>query len=152
MNTFPSVWPLPYGINIRKDYSEEHNYFIARSQTDCWPLQLNDYDQVRVSSVFNGWEGTLPNTIKAWLGYDPNGGNIIPPLSTYPSQVHLGKIGNTWLFYKNKPNYNKCEKANIEWMIDPSHLYYFNLQNLENKDNAYYLKFEFMKNNSIMCL
>jgi hypothetical protein len=148
MTVYPSVWPLPYGISIRSDYSEEHNYAIPRSQTQCWPVKLNDFQQVQIMAVHNTYVQNQQKTIRAWLSVDPNGRNILPSIYGASLNIHLGLIGNSWCFHTVDIEQSQILPADVKYIIDPNQQYYFNLQNVENKDNSYYLKFTFAKDGS----
>jgi hypothetical protein len=143
MTLYPSVWPLPYGVSIREDLSPDHNYAIPRSQTQCWAVKLGDWQQVQIAAVHNGFIGNQPWTIRAWLSADPNGSNILPVALGARRAVNLSGIGNKWCFYAYRLDTALLQEADINFNIDPNHIYYFNLQNLENKDNAYYLRFTY---------
>lgn len=148
MTLYPSVWPLPYGISIRTDYSEEHNYAIPRSQTQCWPVKLNDFQQVLISAVHNNYYQNQQKTIRSWLSVDPNGSNVMPAIYGASLDIHLGLIGNTWCFHTVGLDASLLLPADVTYVIDPNRQYYFNMQNVENKDNSYYLKFTFWKDGS----
>lgn len=148
MTVYPSVWPLPYGVSIRTDYSEQHNYSIPRSQTQCWPVKLNDFQQVLISAVHNNYTKNQQKTVRAWLSVDPNGSNILPAAYGARLDIHLGLIGNSWCFHIVDLDKSQVLPADVTYVIDPNKQYYFNLQNLENKDNSYYLKFTFSKDGS----
>jgi hypothetical protein len=143
MTLYPTVWPLPYGTTIKTDYSPEHNYELPRSQTQCWEIKLDTWEQVHITSVHNGFLGNQSHTIRAWLSEDPSGTNVIPPLTTITGNVKLGGIGNTWTFYRRGLDKNLITPADCVFAIDPGVLYYFNFQNLENKDNSYFVRFTF---------
>lgn len=145
MTVYPSVWPLPYGVSIRTDYSEEHNYAIPRSQTQCWPVKLNEFQQVQIMAVHNTYTQNQQKTIRAWLSVDPNGRNILPAPYGANLNIHLGLIGNSWCFHVINMDQLQVLPADVTYTIDPDRQYYFNLQNVENKDNSYYLKFTFAK-------
>jgi len=148
MTVYPSVWPLPYGISIRTDYAEQHNYAIPRSQTQCWPVKLDDFQQVLITAVHNGITQNQQNTIKAWLSVDPNGPNVMPAVYGTSLDIHLGLIGNSWCFHIVDLEPSQIAVAAVSYIINPTTQYYFNLRNLENKDNSYYLKFTFMRDGS----
>ncbi len=148
MTLYPSVWPLPYGISIRTDYAEEHNYAIPRSQTQCWPVKLNEFQQVLISAVHNGLTKNQQKTLRGWLSKDPNGPNVLPAAYGVSLDIHLGLIGNTWCFHIVDLEQQNKLTADVSYIIDPAQQYYFNIQNLENKDNSYYLKFTFWKDGS----
>lgn len=145
MKTYPSVWPLPFGVTIQDEYQPEHNYALPRSQTHCWTVNLVDFQQVKIVAVHNGIIGNQQNTIKAWLSIDPNGSSILPVVYGTLCNIHLGLIGNSWCYYTPGLDPSLVAEAEVQYVIDPTLTYYFNLQNLENKDNSYYLKFTFMK-------
>jgi len=143
MTLAPSVWPLPYGVTIRTDYSPDHNYAIPRSQTQCWPVQLNEYQQVNIAAIHNGWIGHQAWTLRAWLSPDPSGGNVLPSAYGVRQNVHLTYAGNTWDFYAVGLPPNLIQNANTAYVINPAQIYYFNIQNISNTDDGYYCRFTF---------
>ena len=150
MFTYPSVWPLPYGVSIREDHSPDHNYAIPRSQTQCWVVKLQNWQQVKIAAIHNGFIGNQPWTIRAWLSRDPNGENILPVVYGARRTVSLSAMGDTWCFYANGTDAAALLPATVSFGIDPTHTYYFNLQNLENKDNAYYCRFTYQSGDATL--
>lgn len=150
MTLYPSVWPLPYGITIPKERSPEYTYSIPRSQTQCWEVIMADWQQVRITAVHNSIIGNQNLTIRAWMSIDPNGPSIIQPISVIPSTVNLTVIGTSWTFYKTDINPEIIEKSDIVYPIDNGPIHYFNIQNCENKDNSYYLRFTFMRDGTTL--
>jgi len=148
MTLYPSVWPLPFGVTIMEDRNPEHNYVVPPSQVQCWPVKLGDYQQVLITAVHNGMIGNQNNTIRAWLSVDPNGSNVIPPQFGTRLEIHLTTIGRSWCFYEVGLQPENMAKAEVSYIIDPKTIYYFNIQNLENKGNPYYLRFTFMRDGS----
>lgn len=144
MTLYPSVWPLPYGVTIPKEHNPEHNYSIPRSQTQCWEVIMGDWQQVRIVVSHNNLIGNQNLTIRAWMSIDPNGPSIIPPLSVIPSTVHVTTIGTSWTFYKTIVDPSMVEQSDIVYPIGPASIHYFNIQNCENRDNGYYLRFTFI--------
>ena len=141
MTFAPSVWPLPYGVSIRTDYSSDHNYALPRSQTQCWPVQLKNALQVTIVAMQNGWMNHQAWTMRGWLSIDPNGDNILPAVYGINRNVHLSFSGNSWNFYSLG---SIPEKANVSYLIDPTQIYYFNIQNVSNEDESYYCRFTFV--------
>jgi hypothetical protein len=152
MTLYPSVWPLPYGISIRTDYEEQHNYAIPRSQTQCWPVKLDDFQQVLITAVHNTYVQNQQNTLRAWLSIDPNGSNVLPAAYGVNLNIHLGLIGNSWCFHIVNIDNAHVLPANVTYIIEQTKQYYFNVQNVENKDNSYYLKFTFAKDGATIDL
>lgn len=150
MTLYPTVWPLPYGVTIRTDYSPEHNYSIPQSQTQCWPIKLDKWNNVLINCVHNSFTSNQAYSIKAWLGADPNGSNVVPPVTGLPTNIHLNGIGNSWCFYVAGTPTDTLPRADIRYIIDPDWIYYFMFQNCENKNNAYYARFTFSGYGSTM--
>ena len=144
MTLAPSVWPLPFGVSIRTDYSPDHNYSLPRSQTQCWPVQLNSYQQVIIAAIHNGWISSQAWTLRGWLSIDPGGSNILSSVYGICQNVHLTFSGNTWNFHTVEVKSNTLEKADISFIIDPNQIYYFNIQNTSNSDESYYSRFTFI--------
>jgi hypothetical protein len=145
MFNYPGVWPLPYNVILRNDYSPTFNYSIDRSQTQCWQIKLCDYDQVNISSMHNGWVGHQAWSLRGWLSTDPGGSNILPANFGTRRNVHLTYFGNSWTFYIL--NFNGCIlQADTKFWIYKDIPYYFNIQNCSNEKDGYFLKITYEKN------
>lgn len=105
---------------------------------------MGDWQQVRIVVSHNNLIGNQNLTIRAWMSIDPNGPSIIPPLSVIPSTVHVTTIGTSWTFYKTIVDPSMVEQSDIVYPIGPASIHYFNIQNCENRDNGYYLRFTFI--------
>ena len=138
------------GVNIRQDYSPTHNYTVAASQTDCWPMRLTpDWQQVVITANQNSFWSQQQATLLAWLSVNPNGINVMPPQMGVVN-VRLNGLGINWCFYAIGLSPNLIKPADLRMTIDPNQLgdgdipaYWFNLQNLDNTQNAYYLQFHY---------
>ena len=138
---YPNVWPLPYGTIIRNDHNTEFNYSIERNQIQCWPIKLECWDQVTLNALHNGWLGHQAGTLTAWMSDQPGGQNILPALFGTRRNVHLGYVGNSWTFYRLGLPCEFIEKADTEFWIYPDRTYYFNVKNISNISDGYYLRF-----------
>lgn len=105
---------------------------------------MEDWQQVRIVAAHTSVVGNQNLTVRAWMSIDPNGPSIIPPLSVIPNTVHLTTIGTSWTFYRAGIDPSTIEKSDITYLIDENPIHYFNIQNCENRDNGYYLRFTFM--------
>lgn len=146
-----NVTPVtPFGVNIRTDYSPTHNYAIPLMQTDCWPVRLKpSWQQVVISAVQNNAWNQQQGSLLAWLSVNPNGINVIPP-QIRGGTVHLQLMGVTWCFYDETLDQSLVRKAALQMPINVNALgdgdipaYWFNVQNLDGKENAYYLQFHY---------
>jgi hypothetical protein len=147
MFTYPSVWPLPYGLILRDDYSPSFNYSIDRSQTQCWQIKFKEWDQVNFHAMHNGWVGHQAWTLRAWLSIDPGGSNILPSNYGPLRNVHLTYFGNSWNFHVL--GFNGCLlPADVDFWVYPDKVYYFNIQNTSNEKDGYYLRLSYEKNGS----
>ena len=143
MTVYPSVWPLPYGVTVRTDLSPDHNYAIPRSQTQCWPMTMGDYQQVTINAMHNGWIGNQAWVLRGWLSADPAGSNVLPAAYGARRNVHLSYHGNSWNFYVAGLPADQLASADTSYPIDPSLTYYFCIQNTANEDDSYYLRFTY---------
>jgi hypothetical protein len=87
--------------------------------------------------------------MRAWLSINPNGINVLPALFENRS-VRLGALGNSWCFYSDQLQASQAKEAQIQFPVNPTQLgdgdipaYWFNIQNLDNKENAYYLQWHY---------
>ena len=155
MNKYPVMvyYPLPLtppGVNIRQDYSVTHQYTIPQSQTDCWPMRLlPDWQQVVISANQSTFWSQQQGTMLAWLSINPNGINVIPP-GLAGIRVNLNGLGNTWCFYNDQLALDQVKPAQASMPINVNQLgdgnipaYWFNVSNIDNKQNAYFLQFEY---------
>lgn len=145
---YPNVWPLPYGVTIPTVRNPEHNYSIPRSQTQCWQVKLDLYDQVYITAVWNGLVSNQTGTIRCWMSSYPNGPDVLPVSYGNKLNAHLSTMGRSWCFYKQGIDVASLQPADIAYPIYADKIYYFNVQNLENKDNSYYLRFTFIGDGS----
>lgn len=152
-------YPLPVtppGVNIRTDYSPTFNYAIPLMQTDCWPVRFtwqgqgHPWQQVLITSRQNTYWSQQQGTMRAWLSLDPNGINILPISSFRTRDIHLGDLGNNWCFYDVYEPPLQIQPAQIQFGISPNARgdgdipgYWFNIQNLDGKENAYYLRMDY---------
>jgi hypothetical protein len=144
--TYPSIWPLPPGVSIRNDHSTSFNYAIPRSQIQCWPILLNEFDQVTINAMHNGWLGHQAWVLRAWLSIDPAGSNILPALFGARRNIHLTYFGNSWTFYELNLSKHLINQADTVFWIYRDKPYYFNIQNTCQIDDGYYLKFSYKNN------
>lgn len=110
---------------------------------------MADWQQVRITAMHNNYIGNQSLSIRAWMSKDPNGPSIIPPISVIPRTVNLTTIGTSWTFYKPSIDPASIKPSDIMYVIDNQDLHYFNIQNCENRDNGYYLRFTFMSDGTI---
>jgi len=143
MTVFPSVWPLPYGVSIRNDFSPDHNYSIPRSQTQCWAVTLGQNTQVVINSLHNGWVGNQAWTLRAWLSIDPAGNNVLPVQYGTRRNIHLNYKGNSWNFHIANLHQDQILSADTTYIIQNDITYYFCIQNTSNEDDGYFLKFTY---------
>ena len=88
--------------------------------------------------------------MRGWLSLSPNGQNVLPVSSFRTRDVHLGDFGNSWCFYDVYEPPLQIQPAQITFAIEPNVQgdggipgYWFNIQNLDGKENAYYLRFDY---------
>lgn len=146
-----NVTPVtPFGVNIRTDYSPTNSYAIPLMQTDCWPVRLKpSWQQVVISAVQNNAWNQQQGSLLAWLSVNPNGINVVPPQMGVNS-IHLQLMGATWCFYDENLPLALVKPAAIAMPINVDAVgdgdipaYWFNVKNLDGKENAYYLQFTY---------
>ena len=102
---------------------------------------LGDYTSVRVIATHVSFYDNQQNTIRMWPATEPNGRSItITPYSGLES-IRLNGDGYVWNFYQAGQNQYITADAHINQWIDTNKVYFMNVQNLENRDNHFYLKF-----------
>ena len=86
--------------------------------------------------------------VRSWASTEPAGISI----STTPLQsqqtLTLSPIGVIWDFWDiNFQNAIELAPSNINSWIQPGQLYWFNVQNLQNRPNSFYCRFNFLGSN-----
>ena len=150
MITYPTNYQvpfvLPYGTIIVSQPSQDDCYVITQGQVMCFGFTLGNAKAIKVIGQHVSFYHTQNYTIRMWAALEPNGRSItISPFSGNES-VKLNAEGYIWNFYDiNYPNYQICN-ANLNQWISNGQTYYFNVQNLENRENHFYLKFVYICN------
>lgn len=134
-------WPLPYGVNLVTELSSDNSYALARSQIAVFPFELNLYEALRVDASHSTQFRNQAGTIRAWASNQPNGSSISGQSNQNLARVNLIGEGFSWLLYNIDDNPNQWPKAYITQWIYPKTTYFMCFQNLENKDNSFYVKF-----------
>lgn len=117
---------------------------VPRSQTVCFGFSLATYDSIKVIANHVSFYDNQQNTVRMWPSNEPNGRSItIAPFSGRES-VRLNGDGYVWNFYAiGKQQYQQADANLNQWIADDT-TYFMNVQNLENKDNHFYLKFVYI--------
>ena len=110
---------------------------------------LPDWQQVVITANQNSFWSQQQGTMLAWLSIDPNGINVIPP-GLAGNRVNLNGLGNTWCYYDQQLPLQQVKQAQARMPINVNQLgsgdipaYWFNIQNIDNTQNAYYLQFHY---------
>lgn len=129
------------GISFVENYNTDHTYSIGRSRTVVFPFTLAYADSIRVDATHIAFNNNQQGTILAWASDEPNGRSITGGINSNLSRINLTGNGSSWLFYSLGSDVGNYEPAHITQWIYPDRRYYMCFQNLENKDNSFYVKF-----------
>ena len=137
-------YPLPFGINVIRDFNENNLYQIAKSQTAVFPFKLNPFSAIRVEAGHSSFYDNQAGTISAWPSDQINGRSITGYANSNQNRINIQGEGFSWLFHPINADLRNYKEASISQWIDPNREYYMCFQNLENKDNGLYLKFTYI--------
>jgi hypothetical protein len=147
---FQPPFKIPYGVNLKLRESRDHNYEIYRSQVDSFPFILTgEFEQIIVAGQHTAYANTQNWSISMWASEEPNGISITTAFPNV-SEPRLSAAGFVWnLFDNTNPSLANVPKSYVRRIdysqpIAKNKIYYWNVQNLENKNNAYYLRFIFL--------
>ena len=134
-------YPLPYGVALITETTSNDYYMVPRSQVVCFAWQLGTNNTVRVIGQHVSFYDNQQNTVRVWASGEPNGRSITMDPNSGLESIRLNGDGYVWNFYSPAHPENQTQDANLNQWVDPSQTYFMCVQNLENKDNHFYLKF-----------
>lgn len=152
MNVINPVYKLPYGISIITQVGIENNYVVPRSQTYCFPFAIvgstkqitvkcgHNLYQSNIDSLFNVYQGSYQNSLRAWISREPAGLSITASPYAANSGINLTGTHSTFNLYDIRLPQDQILPADIMQWITSDVQYYVNVQNRENRDNSVYLE------------
>jgi len=145
--SYKQPYKLPYGVYIVPCPSPDNHYKIYRGHTLCFPFTLDTYDQVLAAAQHTLYYNAQQGTIQMWASVEPNGLSISGTNSSQ-SYARLWAAGYTWNFYDlaqpQLGNISYTPPIDLAQGISRGVVYFLNVQNLENRDNNFYLKFTYV--------
>lgn len=151
--------PLAYGINIVKYPTEDNLYWIDRSQSFCFPFILQDpYNQILLAASQTFADGVMDQdvsfdepvylpTTRVWPSVEPMGTSLITTNQSTNYVVVNGRGITYNLFDIGEPNLTKIvynPRPDITWPLSKDKVYYFNVQNMNNRPIRVYVKFDYL--------
>jgi hypothetical protein len=152
MNVIHPVYKLPYGISIITQVGIENNYVVPRSQIYCFPFAIVDTTkqilvkcghnlyQGNIDSLFNVYQGSYQNSLRAWISQEPAGLSITSRPYSTNSGINLTGAHSTFNLYDERLPQDQVIPADIVQWVSADVQYYVNVQNRENRDNSLYLE------------
>lgn len=136
--------PLPFGVNLVTELSSDNLYRIARSQTAVFPFKLGSWTGVKISATHTNNYANQSGTISAWASDEINGRSITQNVIPNYSRINVFGTGFTWFFHIPGIENTAYPQPAVSQAIDPDKWYFMCFQNLENKDNGFYVAFEYL--------
>lgn len=140
----------PQSTTIITELEPEHMYILPAGMTFCFPFKMRRYyTQVILDLAdITPYETCFMPAMRCWPSLDPVGRSITAEPNYAESYVILGPNGVQWNFWllDKKPI---LEEHDINRGIDFDTTYWMNVQNLQNKDHNFWLRFTFYGNGFI---
>jgi hypothetical protein len=138
-------YPLPFGINLVTQLSDNNLYQISKSQTAVFPFILEEgVSAIRIDAGHSSFYDNQQGTLHCWASNEINGRSITADSWPGQNRISLQGSGFSWLFHTLDANSAAYEKAAITQWIYPSTKYYMCFQNTENKTNGLFVKFSYL--------
>lgn len=139
---------LPQGASIVYQRSPEHTYTLPASKTLCFPFKIpQDYNQVVVDAAdTTPFESAFIPGSRAWASDQPVGMSLTAAPFQTQSSPRLYPNGVRWNFWLKELNNKAKEPSEINHIINADQTYYMNIQNLQNRQSYFFLRFTFYGN------
>lgn len=142
---------LPQGAIVVHNLNEDYRYILPPSRTLCFPWKMRtDYKNSEYTQLIIDVADTTPFEItftpgaRCWASKEPASQSITATPYASQSSVYLipsGMKWNFWLLDKVPP---ECrEPASIDRGIEPGIRYWFNVQNMQNRQSNFFCRFTY---------
>lgn len=137
---------LPQGTSIVSELDPEHTYRLPPSKTMCFPFRMRRYYQQLVMDLADTtpFENCFIPVIRVWPSKVPVGPSMTGAPNTAINTVNLGPNGFLYNFYLiDEVEEAKRKEASLCQWIRPNVTYWMNVQNLQNKESFFWLRYTF---------
>jgi hypothetical protein len=140
---------LPQGSKIVTTLEKEHYYVLPPSTTLCFPFKMRRYyNQVVVDAAdTTPFESCFVPVIRCWPSREPVGISMTAAPVSSQGTINLGPNGCKWNFWVlDQADENNLQEADLYQWIYQNDTYWFMVQNLQNKQAFFFLRFTFHGN------
>ena len=137
---------LPQGSIIVTELNPEHTYVLPASKTLCFPFAMRRYYQQLVIDVADTtpFESCFIPAIRCWPSTEASGESMTSQPRASQATINPGPYGAKWNFYLLDQLENPdLQPADINRWINSGTTYWMNVQNLQNKESYFFLRFTF---------
>lgn len=137
---------LPQGAYIVTQFSKTFDYNLPQSTTYCFPFKLTGpIQQIAINAAMTTpFENVFIPGIRSWASRQPAGISITMTLQSQQT-LTLPPTGVVWDFWDvNLQGQITLTPSNVNGWINHNELYWFNVQNVQNRPNSFYCRFNFL--------
>lgn len=137
---------LPQGSSIVSTLNSDHSYTLPASRTLCFPFTMRRYySQVIIDIAdITPFENCFVPSVRCWASTVAAGQSMTADPNSALATVNPGPNGATWNFWLTDQVKTKdIRLADINRAISNGTVYWMNVQNLQNKDSFFFLRFTF---------
>jgi hypothetical protein len=145
--SYTPPYPLNYGVYIVPGPTPDNHYKLLRSKTLCFPFTLGEYNNILVAAKQTTYQECYIPFVRMWPSLEPNGNSISASPNAQLSSIKLFGAGFSWNFFDiEMPQLGTqiySPPVDLNQWISRGAVYFINVQNLQNKDDNFYLKFTY---------
>lgn len=138
---------LPQGAYIVTRFDPTYQYNLPQSTTYCFPFKLTGAMQQVVinAAMTTPFENVFIPGVRSWASLEPAGISISATPLQSQQTLTLPPTGVIWDFWDvNLQGTVELVPSNVNSWIQPGQLYWFNVQNVQNRPNSFYCRFNFL--------
>lgn len=138
---------LPQGAYIVTRFDPTYQYSLPQSTTYCFPFKLTgNMQQIVVNAAMTTpFENVFIPGVRSWASLEPAGISISASPLQSQQTLTLPPTGVIWDFWSSALNGQiVLAPNNVNSWINPNTLYWFNVQNVQNRPNSFYCRFNFL--------
>lgn len=114
-------------------------YQIAQSAQMCWPFEITRGTAYKFTHAHTQWAQNQSFSIRFWVSKTPGGISVHGwPQGSWRT-VTAQRSAQSFVIYDGLQSNWQFTDVTFAWSVVRDNTYYLNVQNLENKSNAYYL-------------